>query len=301
MANIIAADIGGTWGDIALYDSLQADRPVGLERFAMEQVASDASQIEKDDAYNADLSNIYRCIMNLCGGNVGSISIVAAGNVDKTRTCVLSAGNIVHWENQPVVGSLSIDFGCAVYLGNDGEGTALADAYYHVVQGTKFVSWLWGSGCNGTLVDWIDGKPWFVNAELGHQLLPEGVRIESIPCGCGQRCLESVCGGNKIRRRDGNPDDPNKISKERWTEYGHVMAAGLYNSILHYKPELVSFVGGVIYKQSWLLDVIEEWLRPRLRMADMPQLSLSPSGDSAGTLGALALERWILNGDAVAA
>jgi hypothetical protein len=42
VADIIAVDIGGTWGDVALYDSPLATSPVSRERFAMCQVAADA-------------------------------------------------------------------------------------------------------------------------------------------------------------------------------------------------------------------------------------------------------------------
>jgi hypothetical protein len=108
------------------------------------------------------------------------------------------------------------------------------------------------------------------------------VTVESIDCGCGQRCLESVCGGNKIHQRDG---DPEQISSERWAEYAQVMAAGLYNSILHYRLEIVSFVGGVINGQPWMLDVIEDWIRPRLRMFQMPEIRLSPCAASAAPRG----------------
>jgi predicted NBD/HSP70 family sugar kinase len=296
VSNIITIDVGGTWCVFALYYSHRDTNPVKSARFPMQQVKAGASQTEKDMAYTIDFDNLCYGIRNLADGHISVISIVAAGSVNKDRTKLDSAGNIVHWEGKPVVDQLSSVFNCKVLMGNDGEGTALAEAYYHVPVGTKLVSWLWGSGCNGALVGWNGKKPLIYVAELGHQLLPEGVAIESIECGCGQRCLESVCGGNKIRLRDG---DPELILPERWVEYAHVMAAGLYNSILHYRPEVVSCVGGVINSQPWLVDVIDEAIRSRLRMFQMPKIRLSPCGESASTLAALALDRWLRKGDKI--
>jgi hypothetical protein len=47
----------------------------------------------------------------------------------------------------------------------------------------------------------------------------------------------------------------------------------------------VSFVGGVINGQPWMLDVIEDWIRPRLRMFQMPEIRLSPCAASAAPRG----------------
>jgi predicted NBD/HSP70 family sugar kinase len=287
---ITTIDVGGSWCDIALYHSHHHLEPDKSARIPMQMVSTEARQAEKDLAYEIDIDNICFAVRSLTGGHVGVISVVVAGSVNEARSQLDSAGNIVHWEGKPIVNRLSSEFQCLVRLGNDGEATALAEAYYHVPVGTRVLSWLWGSGCNGSLVGWNGNKPLSNGPELGHQLLPEGVAIESIDCGCGQRCLESVCGGNKIRLRDG---DPELILPERWMEYAQAMAAGLYNSILHYRPEIVSFVGGVINGQPWMLYVIEDWIRPRLRMFEMPEIRLSPCGDSAGTLGALALDRWL--------
>jgi hypothetical protein len=134
--------------------------------------------------------------------------------------------------------------------------------------------------------------PVFLPGELGHRRL--GIDSgNSVPCGCGHTdCLESFCGGRSIERRDG---DPKHIPRARWQYYGRIMAEATYDEVVQTRAELVTFSGGVACQQEWLLGEIQNYLLSEMHVVDVPEVKLSAFGESAGTLGALALGRQLLN------
>jgi predicted NBD/HSP70 family sugar kinase len=300
----IAVDLGGTKGRVAAYES-DGLEPVAYEEFKVQKVEKDATPEEKYAAFRQDFSELCRIIEEMTGGHPNSISIVVAGVVDKDRTHILAAGNIVHWAGRRVVRRLHGKFGlCPVILGNDAEGAALAEALYGHGMDQDFLLAIWGSGVGGCRIHWVDGQPIALPTELGHQL----TRGDSgILCGCGSRsCLEAWCGGDNIVKRHScdivkrHSCDLSLLSRKEWELYRLKMVNGLYNSLVHHPVPLLVFSGGVICKQRWMVPLIEADLQRELRIVSAPQVTISAHGEEAGTLGALALGRRLLNGNTVA-
>ena len=67
------------------------------------------------------------------------------------------------------------------------------------------------------------------------------------------------------------------------------MTMGVRNVVVSQPVSIVVFSGGVANKQPWLLKVIEEVLKAKLKIVEPPTIKLSAFGESAGTAGALAL------------
>jgi predicted NBD/HSP70 family sugar kinase len=290
----IAVDLGGTTCRVAPYDSLDVQQWVMPPmKFAIQKVDKDAAAQEMFDAFNIDFAKLRETIYEVANGPPTTISLAVAGKVDPARRKLLGAGNLVHWVGEDIVEYLTGYFGCSVILGNDAEAAALAEALYGHGQEQDFLSVIWGSGVGGCRLHWEDGKPIALPTELGHQHLPTN---SGILCGCGwHNCLEAWCGGDNIAKRHGDPSNPRLLTRKDWKGYGQKMGAGLYNSVVHHPVPLVVCAGGVACKQKWLLPIIEKQLKSELKIDESPTVKLSMFGESAGTLGALALGNRLHN------
>jgi hypothetical protein len=99
-------------------------------------------------------------------------------------------------------------------------------------------------------------------------------------------------------------DDLSVLSRAHWEPYRQMMVDGLYNSVAHHPVELLVFSGGLICRQDWMVRLIENELVDLLEgvphqyglrgIAKAPKRRISAFGESAGTLGALALGRRLL-------
>jgi predicted NBD/HSP70 family sugar kinase len=296
MSDHIAVDLGGTTARVAGYESPNALKPTGYKEFPVQKVNDEAGEMTKSRAFELDLTNLVRAITAL-NPTPKSVAIAVAGKANPERTTLLGAGNLVHWVGRPIVDCLQAYFGNAVVLGNDAEAAALAEAYQGLGQKCDFVEMIWGTGVGGCGLYWRDGVPYPQPMEPGH-IRSRGIHgMTAGSCGCGRSyCLESFCGGDSIQDRDGIPDN---ISEDRWIDYAHVMAQSVMDILMLY-PGLrrVIFTGGVICKQHWLLPHIEDGLREQ-GMFEPPRVKRSHFGESAGTHGALALGRRLLNGGEV--
>jgi predicted NBD/HSP70 family sugar kinase len=293
MARHCAIDLGGTKCAIGVYSSFDSREPFARQEFKVRQVDADTvTQEEMDEAFALDFDNLDRLLGEMAGESPDTISFIAAGPVNSDRTHLIGAGNLVHWQNRPAIQMLKLHYKCPAVLGNDAEGVAMAEALFGHAQGRKSLSKIWGTGVGGTLIVWHDGVPVFLPGELGHRRL--GIDSgNSVPCGCGHTdCLESFCGGRSIERRDG---DPKHIPRARWQYYGRIMAEATYDEVVQTRAELVTFSGGVACQQEWLLGEIQNYLLSEMHVVDVPEVKLSAFGESAGTLGALALGRQLLN------
>jgi predicted NBD/HSP70 family sugar kinase len=264
MSDHIAVDLGGTTARVAGYESPNALKPTGYKEFPVQKVNDEAGEMTKSRAFELDLTNLVRAITAL-NPTPKSVAIAVAGKANPERTTLLGAGNLVHWVGRPIVDCLQAYFGNAVVLGNDAEAAALAEAYQGLGQKCDFVEMIWGTGVGGCGLYWRDGVPYPQPMEPGH-IRSRGIHgMTAGSCGCGRSyCLESVM------------------------------------DILMLYPGLrrVIFTGGVICKQHWLLPHIEDGLREQ-GMFEPPRVKRSHFGESAGTHGALALGRRLLNGGEV--
>jgi predicted NBD/HSP70 family sugar kinase len=296
----VAIDLGATTCRGAGYESTDTTEWVDCKSFEVEKADKDADTSCLEHAFEKDLENLFELI-NQIDTEPASISIAVAGKVNRDRSLIIGAGNLVHWVGQRFVNALQVGFNvCPVVLGNDAEAAAMADALFGHGRDKNFLEMIWGSGVGGC------GLYWHSGLALAHKMEPGHIQVRSIKgvvstsiCGCGRfYCLESYCGGDNIGPRHGGIKN---ITDEEWERYGRAMAQGVGDVLmLHPELECVIFSGGVICKQSWLLPLIEDELT-RQNMFDPPEVVLSEFGESAGTHGALALGNRLLNGHEVRA
>jgi glucokinase len=275
----LGIDIGGTTARVAAFHSLHTDEELG--RYEFEVSKKDNPMFKLDLALLHDhciqLSSLY--------GRIKGVGLAIAGKVNDERTLVTAAGNLEHWAGIDFQFMLEQELCCRVVLGNDAEAAALAEAHYGKGQDTDFWFVIWGTGVGGCLVRTINGVPLALPGELGHQQVKPN---SAIICGCGQYgCLEAFTGSSGIQNRLNKPAA--ELSSKQWNEVLDWMQIGIHNVVAAQPVPLVVFGGGIANKQPQLLRLLEERLKQSLRITDAPRIQLSAFGESAGTIGALAL------------
>lgn len=274
----IGVDLGGTTARVAAFRELEHDP---LETITFPVSDSFALDIERLTAVCRSLIRNHS-VDNDCSG----IGLAIAGKVNAQRTNIIGAGNLTHWVGQPVTERLSRELSAGVVLGNDAEAAALAEAYYGHGQEGSFWLVIWGTGVGGCLVRYINGTPFAFPGEPGHAALA----AYATECTCGQYgCLEAYVGGAAIQRRFGV--SPAKLPEPYWARVTDWMSQGIHNLVLTQPADRVIFSGGVATKQAHRLSVLEANLRESVKVAEPPEVLLSYFGETAGTIGALALLR----------
>jgi predicted NBD/HSP70 family sugar kinase len=277
----LGIDIGGTSIRVSAFRSL--DRVDAFD----EEVHRVTGSYDQDFV---NLGGACKFFQNHHGEPIEGIGLAIAGVLDRGRTTLAKAGNTRQWVGQPFVQKLGEHFNCRVAFGNDAEAAALAEAMYSNPDGEDFWFVIWGTGVGGTLVRYINGSPVAFAGEMGHQQVSESqARI----CACNQiGCLEAYCGGAKIHEYEDVPAE--ELSPAQWNRVLSYMVIGLHN-IVTIQPVLkVYFGGGIAAKQAQFIPQLEQTLRDELHIVEAPSMELSRFGESAGTVGALALLRSVL-------
>lgn len=277
----LGIDIGGTTARVSAFESLDSTTELGGVQFKISK---------NKDPWKAFKKDITRLVHHSIGlserfGVIGKVGVALAGKLDADRQMLTGTGNLHHWVKKRVAEGLSEELGCPVFLGNDAEAAAMAEARYGYGQGTDFWFVIWGTGVGGCLVRRVRDEPVAFPAEVGHQrVADEDLR----KCGCGQEaCLDFYCGGNGLSQIYGVSAE--RAFAEVGREIAETMLIGLRNIVAIQPVPLIVFGGGIANKQSQWIEYLQRRLRDELQIVDAPEVKLSHFGESAGTVGALSL------------
>lgn len=210
-----------------------------------------------------------------------------AGMLDDKKETLFNAPNIKEWEKQPLRKILESVVKMPVLLRNDADMAGLGEAVFGAGKGMDIVVYLTiSTGVGGTRVVNKKLDKSAGGFEPGHQIIiPEGVA-----CLCGGKGhLEAYVSGSSVERRF-HKRPYEIIDASFWDKMAQLLANGLYNTIVHWSPDIV-VLGGSMMKQVGIpLDRIEFHLRALNHMfPTLPLLQKSAFGDESGLYGALAL------------
>ncbi len=156
-----------------------------------------------------------------------------------------------------------------LFIENDLKCAALAEYEYWDCSSTMVAASV-GTGFGSAIVE--KGKLLTGSLNLAGEIGHSPYRYSEIPCGCGNHyCIEASCSGSALTRwvehyqlpvqkhllqslRDMDNQEANRII-ERFHE-GLLFAVGSLISVIN--PELIVLGGGVIHKNKYLLDIINE-------------------------------------------
>ncbi len=253
--------------------------------------------------------------------DVESIGIGSPGCIDNEQGEVVFANNL-NWKHVPVREELQRHIDLPIYLENDANVAGLAEAVTGACKGVEnSVTITLGTGVGSGII--IGGRPYSgshgVGAELGHMI----VRVDGVPCTCGNRgCFERYTSATALIREGkkvakANPDsiiaksvegDLDKISAktvidaakagdevalEVFDNYIYYLAMGIVTIINSFDPSIIAIGGGVSRAGDFLLDSLKEQVKEHIFYKDMPyaDIRLSELGNDAGIIGAAMLGR----------
>ena len=205
-----------------------------------------------------------------------------------------------HWEGFNLRAHLQLRFDCPVMSDSDVNGAALAEAYWQLDRPINHLAYVTvgtgiGSGVlqNGSIVN---GRS---HPEIGHIRVEKHVSDHpfSGTCPFHGACLEGLASGAAIHERWGTS------LSELGTKHPGLALEAFYlgqlavNLILHYRPEVIIFGGGVSQTPMLLESIRTECLTllgdylPELASADSIEKLIRPPrlGDDSGILGAFML------------
>lgn len=283
----IGVDIGGTNARVALLD----------EKFNI--LKKEVVQT-KDVEFENILNLIIAIIKKVDPDNKSNvIGICSPGPLDKEQGMILDAPNLPLWRNKPFVDRIKEATGKNVYLTNDANAAAIAQAIDDNHEMLVFITV--STGVGGGIVykqQLIEGKHVYAG-EFGTMIISDEDRKHSQ---LYPGTLESLCSGTALSleatRRYGESvstkelftryeqNDPIALEIiERWGEHFSRAIANLLQII---EPEVFYLGGSVITNNSWLLDKIEDRTKNKVYegLKDKIVLKLAKYADDAGIVGA---------------
>lgn len=261
----IAFDIGGTMlrvgrveGD-ALGDIRRAPTPVSPGE-ALALVSGFIEELAKGEA-------------------VGRIAGGIAGVITEDGVIVTSP-HLPAWNGFELGAELGARFSCKVELHNDADLATLGEARYGAGKGARVVAHLrLGTGVGGSRVAGGMLEEHAYGFEPGHQIIDMSENAT----------LESFVGGASLAKRFGAA--PPAISAEDYRAQVPALAAGIWNAIVHWSPDVVVLGGSLVNDANGfhIEDARAELEKFRHVLPALPELRAGALGDDAGLYGALAL------------
>jgi glucokinase len=306
-------DIGGTKIAFGIVDEdrrLLASRsvPVGAGRpFGV--IVKEMADTVKTMAAGAGLDS----------GCIASVGIGVPSTVDPETGRVVFANNL-GWRDLDLTGEFKKHWNIPVYMENDADCAALAEAMEGPAAGKNALVITIGTGFGGGLV--MNGRIFKGGDDSGFEPGHSTLIFEGEPCTCGQRgCVEAYasvtalirqtrekmearrdslmwreCGGdlskvdgrtsfNAAKKGDAAADEVVKV----YIEY---VAAGIANLVTLFRPRMVIIGGGISEEGDYLLEPLRRSAESRIYAGDilsMPPLVKARLGNDAGVIGAALL------------
>jgi glucokinase len=297
--HFLGIDVGGTKVEIAAVEGGAAIEP--------QQVPT---PLDSTDALLDAIEALAREVI-AAQGQPTAIGVGVPSQIDFATGQVVSSVNIP-LEGVPLRDELQSRFGVPVYVDNDANCAALAEAQL-VDDGParQLVMLTLGTGVGGGVV--IDGKVFRgatgLGAELGHMVVDaNGRKCPGRTCP-NTGCLEGYCSGTALERAAGKKgrqvvDDARAGDAEaiaHMTELGKWLGVGISNFVNIFEPEHVVIGGGLGAAADLYLDEAVREAGKRALPAGFERLtiSLAKGGGDAGVIGAglLAANEYALHTD----
>jgi predicted NBD/HSP70 family sugar kinase len=264
-------DIGGTKSRLAVsYDLISFSEPVIFET---------------PQDFDRGIELISGEAKKLCGEHVSMAVGGLAGPLNREKTQLFRAPNLPGWNRKPFSEMLSIKLGCPVHVENDTAVVGLGEATAGPGKDFGIVVYITiSTGVNGVRIvnKKIDiAKHGF---EIGHQIIDFDNSQNIGSSGLGT--LEDFVSGRETEKRYGvRPKDV--AEPGIWEKYAVWAAYGVYNTILHWSPEIVIFGGAMM--NDIQVPQIEKHLNALLKdvYPETPKMVKAELGSVGGLWGAL--------------
>ena len=269
----------------------------------------------------ADMADCIRKLMAETGireSEIDSIGIGTPGCIDTEKGILIFAGNFKYGKMVDYRALMARHFDLPVYIGNDANVAALAEAKVGAAKGVKNAIMITlGTGVGGGII--IDGKifegAYSAAGELGHIVLISNGE----PCSCGRKgCWEAYASVTALVRQtkaamQANPDSiMNKTALEQVSgrtafdaakkgdkaalavvdQYEEYIAEGLADMINIFSPEILVVGGGISKEGEYLLEPIRKKIKGQVfgdGLLPERKIVAAALGNDAGLIGAALL------------
>ena len=304
---IIAVDLGGTQIRAARYDS-------DLNILQRENTLTQAdlgphSTVRRMKAYIAKVMPANRDLIQ-------GIGISSPGPLNPKTGVVIAPPNLPGWDNVPLGDMIADEFKLPVYVGNDANVAALAEASKGAAQGCRHVVYITvstgiGSGIisEGRLVSGRAG----LAAELGHiPVIVERDRVSSIELeaagpAIARRAKTAIAAGavsTALDMVDGNLEridarivglaaaEGDALSISALTYAGRMIGMAIVTAVLLFNPEIVVVGGGVTKTGELLFTPMRKAVADHIlddAFVENLRIEKAALGDDVALVGAAAL------------
>lgn len=191
---------------------------------------------------------------------------------------IRTSPHLSSWNGFPFAERLSATLGIPVRIRNDAEMAALGEAVHGAGKGYGIVAYLGiGTGIGGALVVNGEVAPHASGFEPGHQVL-------DIDTG---DTFEGLVSGHALENKHGS--QAKELSREIYGELTPTLAAGIYNVLLAWAPDVLVLGGSLMNEENGyrVTEVEDALARMPSALPSMPLILRASLGDECGLYGAL--------------
>lgn len=283
----IGVDIGGTSARVALFDD---------NLNLLDKSITQTADKEFDDIIN-EISNMINEIDKDNKAKV--VGMCSPGPLDKETGTILDAPNLPKWSNKPFIKLFEEKTNRKVYLTNDANAAAMAQAITDDRETIVFITVSTGLG-GGIVYEGrlMEGKKVYAG-EFGLMIISDDDRKHNqLYAGT----WESLCSGSALAleatKRYGQEISTKELFEryhknekialdilDLWVEH---FSRGIANLILTIEPEIFYLGGSVITKNEFLIPMIIEKTKGKVYqgLKDRIFIEVAKYGDDAGLVGA---------------
>ncbi len=247
--------------------------------------------VRTPDSFEEWLLSFRNIVSHISGEEtIEAIAGGITGIFDKEKNVLFHASHLNNWSGRAIQKALEQTFHAKIFLENDSAIVGLGEMWRGAGKGRHIASYITVStGIGGArFIDGVIDNNEF-GFEPGHQIINMGDSVACSSCG-HSGCLESLISGSAIHDRLGK--HPRDIHSARfWKEAARILSVGVYNTILHWSPDIVVLGGSMITGDPAIsvLDV-HEYLKTMMKyFPGIPEIKKAELGDLGGLYGAMEL------------
>lgn len=223
------------------------------------------------------------------GGSVVAVSGGVAGTFNKEKTVLVRSPHLPDWIGKNLVKDLHEITKAPIHIENDSAIVGLGEAVFGGGKGFDIVMYLTVStGVGGARIvsQRIDRAS--LGFEPGHQIIDFSAVVE--PRFNVSGTLEEFVSGSALARRVGTPVKEITRDNPVWKDLAEQLAYGVYNSILHWSPDIVVIGGSMVTGNPAIpLDIVINYLRDINNVYDvLPEIRMAELHEVGGLYGAIA-------------
>ena len=254
------------------------------------------------------LNELESILKKFSSFNIKGIGVGAPGIINTSNGQIYYLPNVPGWKNYPLQNILRKKLKLPVFVDNDANLFALAEARCGAGKGKSRAIFLTlGTGLGGAII--FDGKILegeMSALELGH--VP--IALKGLKCSCGGRgCIETYVGNkyllskykkikkNKIDVKDVKEIFKRGLAQEKealvvWKEFSYALGKFLSGMVNIFNPEVIIFGGGVSGAFKLFKPYVWEAIKNNAMWPQMQGLSLVKAKvNNAGIVGAALLAK----------